>query len=119
MGKRTPDWPDYPKWTTAKFWSFLRSGFRQKFNRWPPKYECLEKAKRTVSGQRHRYEYQCAECEGWFKQKDVEVDHITPVGSLNNYDDLVGFVKRMFVSTDKLRVVCKTCHKAKTYGSKK
>lgn len=118
MPKKTPPWPDYPKWTTSRFWSFIRSGFRSKFSRWPPKYECIEDAKRVVHGQRHKYEYQCAECKGWFKNKDVEVDHIEPVGSLKGYDDLVGFVQRMFVSKEGLRVVCKPCHKAKTTGDK-
>lgn len=44
----------------------------------------------------------------------MEVDHIIPAGSLKSYEDLPGFVERMFVGEDKLQVVCKSCHKAKT-----
>jgi len=114
MGRKTPPWPDYPTWTTARFWSFVRSGFRSKFNVWPPKYECLKAAQRTVEGKRHKNEFQCAICKDWYMQKEVEVDHIIPAGSLNNYDDLVGFVQRLFVPKNGLQVVCKTCHRAKT-----
>ena len=118
MGKKTPPFPPYPTWTTAKFWSFIRSKLRNGFTRWPPKYECLEDAKRIVTGQRHKYEYQCNLCNQWYKQKEVEVDHIEPVGSLKDFHDLAGFVKRMFVPKSKLQVLCKQCHKEKTYGDK-
>lgn len=119
MAKRTPPFDEYPDWTSAKFWSFIRSGLRAKFTRWPPKYECLSAVKRNAEpGQRHKYEYQCAICNDWFKQKEVEVDHIEQVGSLRTYEDLAGFVKRLFVGADKLRVLCKPCHKAVTHKEK-
>ena len=117
MAKKTPPCPEYPDWTTAKFWSFIRSGLRAKWSRWPPKYETLATVKRTVEGQRHKYEFQCSQCLNWFKQKEVEVDHIEACGSLNKYEDLPQFVKRLFVGTDKLRVVCKPCHRSITHGA--
>jgi hypothetical protein len=115
MGKKTPPFPAYPAWTTAKFWAFVRSGLRAKWSRWPPRFAALKNVKRTVTGQRHRYEFQCAVCQQWFKQKDVEVDHIESAGSLNKLEDLAGFVERLFVSEDRLRVVCKPCHKRITH----
>ena len=114
MPKKTPPHEDYPQWTTARFWSFIRSQIRAGFRRWPPKYECLADAKRAVTGQRHKAEYQCNLCSKWFKQKDVEVDHIEPAGSLKGWEDVSNFVRRVFVSKDKLQVLCNTCHKAKT-----
>ena len=122
MAKKTPPCEQYPVWTTAKFWSFVRSGLRAKWTRWPPKYEILAEAKRNVPKNkkvRHRYEYQCASCKKFFPQKHVEVDHIEPVGSLRCYDDLPAFVERLFVSKDKLRVVCKPCHKTITAEGRK
>jgi hypothetical protein len=81
---------------------------------WPPRYEALNSARRTVTGKRHKYEYQCNMCEKWFKQKEVEVDHIESIGTLRQYEDLPTFVERLFVSVDELRVVCKPCHKKRT-----
>lgn len=116
MGKKTPPFKEYEAWTESKFWSFIRSGLRVKFSRWPPKYECLNAVKRTVTGKRHRFEFKCAKCKKWKKQKEVQVDHITPCGSLKCYEDLPGFVERLFVSKDKLRVLCIECHKGITHG---
>jgi len=119
MGRKTPPFKEYPTWTTAKFWSFVRSGLRVKWTRWPPKYEALNDVRRTVTGKRHRFEYQCSACKDFFKQKEVEVDHIQPVGSLNDYKDLPGFVERLFTSKQGLRVVCKPCHKEITQRNRK
>lgn len=116
MGKKTPPFIHYPEWTTSRFWSFVRSALRRSWSRWPPKYQVLNKAKRTVEGQRHKYEYKCSECEQWFKAKEVEVDHIVPVGSLKDYPDLPAFVERLFVNEEGLRCICKPCHRKKTHG---
>lgn len=112
--KRTPPFPAHKAWTTSKFWSFIRSGLRAKFNRWPPKWEVYNDSRRTVTGQRHKYEYQCAMCLKWWKAKEVEVDHIEEVGSLKDFSDLPRFVKRLFVPKNKLQVLCRPCHKRKT-----
>lgn len=112
MAKRTPPHSSYPEWTTARFWSFIRSTLRRAWSRWPPKYKVLASAKRECKEKgRQKYEYKCSKCEGYFPQKEIEVDHITPCGSLNDYKDLAGFVERLFVSEEKLRVVCKQCHR--------
>lgn len=46
-----------------------------------------------------------------FKQKQVQVDHIIPAGSLKNAEDAAGFINRLFVGPDKLRILCIGCHK--------
>ena len=118
---RTPDFHAYPEWSESKFWAFIRSGLRAKFSRWPPKYTVLNDAKRPYKGpnKKQRYEYKCSECKKHHLQKDVEVDHIIPCGSLKQYEDLAGFVERMFCGKDGLRVVCKPCHKSITAESRK
>jgi DNA-directed RNA polymerase subunit RPC12/RpoP len=119
MAKRTPPSPNYPAWSTAKFFSFIRSGLRQKWMRWPPKFEVLKDARIDVTGQgRTRFNYKCSKCEGYFKQKEVEVDHIVAAGKLNSFEDIGGFCERLFVSKEKLRVVCKPCHKKITAAQK-
>lgn len=104
---RTPDYPEWPEWSEAKFWSFIRSGLRSKWQRWPAKWAALSAAKEGK-------EYRCASCNMLFKQKHVQVDHIIPAGSLRNADDAAGFITRLFVGPDKLRVLCIDCHKAVT-----
>ena len=129
MPRKTPPFPNYPNWTTARFFGFIRSGIREKFNRYPPKYEALKAAQVTVrdgnykSGPkkgRPKYvkRYRCAACDNLFMQKDVQVDHIVPAGRLASFDDLPAFCERMFCSVDGLQVMCKECHKIKTNKEK-
>ena len=112
----TPSFSEYPKWTEAAFFSFLRSGLRAKWTRWPPKYEVLANAKRPSqsANKRLKYEFQCNQCKGWFPQKEVSVDHIEPVGTLRTFEDLPEFCRRLFVGTDKLQCLCSVCHRIKT-----
>lgn len=118
--KKTPPFPAYPAWTEAKFFGFLRSSLRTASSKWPPKYETVAAARRAYSGpdKRQKWEYKCAHCGQWHKQKDVQVDHIIPVGSLKTYEDLPGFVERLFCSVDGYQVLCSTCHQIKTNKEK-
>lgn len=125
---KTPLFGEWPDWSTAKFWSFIRSGLRAKWSRWPAKFAVVNKAKRkaqyewwNAEGNRKlnvQWEYQCSKCKEWFMRTEVEVDHIEPVGSLKDFDDLPGFTKRLFVGEDKLRLLCKECHRHITNSEK-
>jgi hypothetical protein len=107
--------------TEAVFWSFIRTGLRQKSRWWKPITHCKLNAKRAYKGpiKRQRFEYQCAKCKEWFPEKKINVDHIEPAGSLNCAQDLPGFVERLFCEVDKLQVLCKKCHDQKTKLDKK
>jgi 5-methylcytosine-specific restriction endonuclease McrA len=136
MAKRTPPFLPFPEWSTAKFFGFIRSGLREKFNRWPPKYNRLKQSSRIaqITGEngepvvfktgkrigevRTVKEYQCAGCNHWFKQKQVQVDHIIPAGSLKGFNDIASFTERLFVGEDSLQVLCSTCHTRKTQKEK-
>lgn len=49
-------------------------------------------------------------------RKEVQIDHIEPAGSLKGFDDLPGFVERLFCEVDGLQVLCKDgCHNKKTH----
>lgn len=110
MPTKTPSNKNYPEWSDAKFWSFVRSGLRAKWVKWPPRYEVLKDSRREVSGKRHRWEVRCSVCKKWWQQKHIQVDHIEPVGTLKDYSHLAEFVRKLFVPKEKLRAVCKTCH---------
>lgn len=119
---RTPPFVNYPNWSQAKFWSYVRSGLRSTYNKWPPKWTVLEKAKRAYQGEgkQQKWEYQCSQCGRWCKQKEVSVDHVVPCGSLNSFEDLPGFVMRLFTNEEGLRVLCEDpCHKAITAAQRK
>lgn len=106
--------------TESEFWSFIRSALRQKSRWWKPISQAKAKARRNSKSvnKRLKYEYKCAICKDWWPEKQVEVDHIIPAGSLSSYGDLPGFVERLFCEEKDLRVLCKDCHKKITQESK-
>lgn len=118
---RTPDFAEWPDWSEAKFYAYLRSGLRSKWQRFPARYAALAQAKRAYVGnnKNQKWEYQCAACGHWFLQKEVSVDHIEPAGSLKSLEDLPAFVQKLFVGIDKLQVLCTACHKDKTARERK
>lgn len=114
MARKTEPFPEYEKWTTARFFGFLRSNLRRAWTKWPPKYEVLKNARRPVNKGRQKWEYQCDKCKGWFQGKEVQVDHTIPAGTLKSFEDLPKFAENLFVGVDKLTVLCKNCHSQKT-----
>lgn len=103
-------------WSDSRYWSFIRSALRRAWSKYPVRYQVLNKSRRVYEGtdKRTKWQYQCKDCTGWFKQKDVEVDHINSAGSLKTFEDLAGFCERLFCEEDNLRVLCKPCHKKRT-----
>lgn len=104
--------------TESAFWSFIRSALRQKSRWWKPIGLCKQLSKRKYTGAKKKtrqlWEYQCAKCLHWFPDKEINVDHIVPAGSLNSANDLPGFVERLFCEIDNLQVLCQQCHTKKT-----
>lgn len=107
-------------WTDSRYFSFIRSNLRRAWSKYPCKFEVLKDARRPFTGddKRTKWEYNCSMCDGWFKTKDVEVDHIKPAGSLKDYSDLPAFVERLFCEKSNLRVLCKPCHKQVTQAER-
>lgn len=64
--------------------------------------------------------YQCMECGEHLTTKEIQVDHIEPVGptpgSRNATEETTWdvFLDRMFVDPSGLRVLCDPCHKDKS-----
>ena len=108
-------------WTKSRYFSFIRSGLRRMWTRYPVKYRVLEKARRKYSGEdkRTKWEYVCSNCNNWYKSKEVQVDHIKPAGSLKEYSDLPEFVSNLFCGEENLQVLCKPCHAEKTKEERK
>lgn len=103
-------------WTTARYFSFIRSALRRAWTKYPVRYQVMEKARKPYSGKdkRTKWVYECAQCQKLYKSTEVNVDHITPAGTLTKYSDLPKFVERLFCESSNLQVLCKTCHDVKT-----
>lgn len=98
--------------TQAGHISNIRSALRNLSRWWKPFALALKAASVThYVGRRRRVLYLCSMCNKLFDRKQVEVNHIIPVGSLKSYADLPGFCERLFVeNVSLLEVVCKECH---------
>jgi len=109
-------------WTKSRYFGFIRGALRRAASNYPVKYQVKEGARRQkpkgVEG-RHRFEYNCAHCNDWFPDKEVEVDHIVGAGSLKEYTDLPGFVERLYCEPKGMQVLCRPCHATKTAHERK
>ena len=106
-------------WTEARYWAFIRSALRGAWGRYPVKHQVKLSNRKTVKGKKHHYEYNCVACNDWFPDKEVQVDHIQPAGSLTSYSDLPGFCERLFCESKDLQIMCKPCHQLKTNEERK
>ena len=106
--------------TESAFWGMIRATLRNKTRFWKPKLAVLNAAKRKYTGPNklQKWEFQCAKCKNWFLQKEVEIDHKIPCGSLTCAADLPIFVNNLFCEEDNLECLCKVCHKEKTAKQK-
>lgn len=103
------------QWTDARYKGFITSALRQASRRWPPKYLALKDAYTSTkinrkSGRKARH-FACACCKGSFPAKEVQVDHIEPIGKDLDWNT---FIERLFCEKENLQVLCKPCHKEKT-----
>lgn len=120
MGKRVERTRNNGEWTESRYWQQVRSSLRSGFRYWKPIVQCKINSRRKNKGKdkRLKWEYKCNDCKKWFKDKEVQVDHIIPVGSLKSEDDLVEFLRRLTTETG-FQVLCLECHKKKTLSERK
>lgn len=121
-------WKEYPHiWKTPAAWfSYLRGCLRKAWMRHPAKLEYIKKHRKRIANPNPRgksptaWGFTCEMCGKDFPQKDGQVDHKVEAGSLTKTEDIQGFVERLlYVSEDSLQYVCKECHAALTYASRK
>jgi len=105
--------------TQSMFFGWLRSNLRRMTMRgWKPIAEVKKQARKPYKGSNklQKWEFLCASCGNYVKSTECEVDHKIEAGSLRNYEDLAGFVQRLFVEKEGLELLCKQCHSLKTKG---
>lgn len=107
--------------TTSAFFSFLRAALRAKSRFWIPAQECRKAARRPnqSSNKRLKWEVKCNECKNWFPEKEVTADHIVGAGSLNSFEDLPEFCRRLFCEIEGYQMLCDTCHNIKSQEERK
>ena len=102
------------QWTESKFNSFIKSALRSASNRWAPKYTSKKNARIA------RNTYLCAKCGSKVGNKDIKIDHINPVVSVEDgFVDWNTYIERMFVEMDGFNALCKKCHDIKTKAENK
>lgn len=106
-------------WTEGRFDSFVTSALRSASRRWPPKFQCLNDAKTekkiNIKTGRMAQHYRCALCNEEFTAKDMNVDHIKPIGRGLDWNE---FINRLYCETSNLQAVCVPCHKIKSKAEK-
>lgn len=123
-------WEEYPLFwkTEAAFLSYIRGGIRRHL--WaknPVKLQFIKESRRQIvnpnPNNRKRFPTVwgavCESCGKEFATKDMEVDHKTGEYSLRKVEDIQSFVEGIvFVRMQDLALLCKPCHKAKTYAER-
>ena len=111
-------WGENTPWkNSTAFFTYLRGCLRKAWSRHPTKLMVLNKKRKQIPNPNPKgnkptvWGAECAMCGGLFVLKDIQVDHITPAGSLQKTEDIQGFVERLlYVGEDDLRLVCKDCN---------
>lgn len=123
-------WVEYPHiWKTeSAFLSFIRGGIRRHlWSKNPIKLEFMKANKVAIPNTNPKSMKRfptvaggcCEACGGLFKQTELEVDHRTGEHSLKSLDDLQKFVEGIvLVRKADLALLCKPCHKIKTYAER-
>lgn len=98
--------------TQAAFFQWLRHILRKASITWKPISEVRKEARVPYTGKdkRRKYLYTCSVCHKDYKAEETNVHHIIECGSLNSFEDLSEFAKKLFVEKEGLMLVCNTCH---------
>lgn len=120
-------WGDGTPWKTqSSFMSWVRGGIRRGlWNKSPIKLGFLNKHRKQIDNPNPRgnkatvWGGECALCNGVFTIANLEVDHKEGNHSLNSIEDIHTFIEAIvLVTEDDLQLVCKPCHKIKSYSDK-
>jgi len=122
-------WEIYPEiWKTESAWlSWIRGGIRRYlWSKNPVKLEFMKDRRVMIPNPSTRkgakaqvWGAQCEECNKLVTQKEIEVDHKTGEHSLRKSSDIQAFVEGIvFVRKEDLAILCKSCHKIKTYSER-
>lgn len=118
--------PDVWK-TEAAYFQWLRGQMRKAWSRHPIKnaYKAKRRTRAAVGKKIDKatgkpasvWALPCDQCGGVFPQSNVEVDHIIRAGSFKSWADCEHWLMSLMqISFDDLQLLCKPCHKIKSYA---
>jgi len=98
--------------TESAFFQWLRQVLRKSSLYWKPISQVKKDAQIPYNGdnKRRKYSYTCSNCKKEYSATEINVHHKIECGSLKSFDDISGFVERLFVEKEGLIVLCKKCH---------
>ena len=127
MNSKEP-WVTHPHiWKSeSAYMAFIRGGIRKAlWNRYPIKLELLKKKRKRIANPNPKgkakevWGGECYLCKQEFVQSGLQVDHIKGNHSLRSMDEVQSFLENMlFITADDIALVCKECHKVKTYAER-
>lgn len=99
---------------TDKF-KWLKKKLENLSVKWPPKEQAKKKASRPsqLADKRTKREIQCKHCRKWFRDKDIQMDHIQPKGKYTPETFLV-WLDRLFCPVTGYQALCRPCHVKKS-----
>lgn len=130
MSEAYQPWVEYPEFwkTESAFLSFIRGGIRRHlWSKNPVKLQFMKENRiklvntspRSKKAHPFVWGFSCAACNKSFKGNACEIDHKTGEHSLRKVEDIQSFVEGIvFVRKEDLQILCKPCHKAKTYSER-
>lgn len=126
MSKNPWETPNSPWKNKTAFFTYLRGCLRNSWSKNPIKLNLIKSERKQIENPNPRgnkatvWGFTCAMCNKDFPIKDCQVDHINPVGKLNEKEDIQGFIERLlWVSDEDLRLCCKNCNMTLAYADRK
>lgn len=76
--------------------------------------------KNGETSKKYEVSYMCKSCKSQNHIKEVQVDHIKPIGPMPDFlsNDFGQWINSLFCPIDNLQVLCKRCHQKKTKKDK-
>jgi hypothetical protein len=98
--------------TDVQFFQWIRQILRKSSLYWKPISQVRKEAQVPYKGpnKRRKYSYICSKCGKEYPATEINVHHKIECGTLKSFEDLPGFVERLFCEKELLCVLCKTCH---------
>lgn len=100
------------KLSSAAFFGMLRSCLRRKSMYWFSIQVVRKAAQIPYVGEskRMKYLYVCGDCKTAVPSTGGAVHHLVECGSLNSFEDLPEFTRKLFCNSDGLIFLCNFCH---------